>query len=378
MANQVSKIDKAKAQIVLDHPFFASILLKKQLKADSSIPTLCVDARGNISYNEKFIDGLTVPQVVWALCHEIGHVIGQHAVRRKHRDAFKWNYAGDAWINDMLDDAGVGQRIDGTVNIEGSKDKTTETIYDTLPDQPKGKNGQGDGDGDQWDNGLGHDIKDEDLTESEIKEIEANAKVEIAQAAQAAKARGKLSGKLAEIVADIINVKTPWYEILERYMTSKTQQDYTWTRPNRRFIGLDLYLPSMGTEPSMGEVVLQIDISGSVSKREIDYYNGHVSRIMKTCNPSKVHVIYTDTSVQHHEVFDQGQEVKLSFYSGGGTHMPAGFDYCAEHGIEPEVFVCLTDGYTDFGEQPDYPVVWCISSEVQAPFGENVHFEMEK
>lgn len=378
MATQVSKIDKAKAQIVLDHPFFASILLKKQLKADSSIPTLCVDARGNISYNEKFIDGLTVPQVVWALCHEIGHVIGQHAVRRKHRDAFKWNYAGDAWINDMLDDAGVGQRIDGTVNIQGSKDKTTETIYDTLPDQPKGKNGQGDGDGDQWDNGLGHDIKDEDLTESEIKEIEANAKVEIAQAAQAAKARGKLSGKLAEIVADIINVKTPWYEILERYMTSKTQQNYTWTRPNRRFIGLDLYLPSMGTEPSMGEVVLQIDISGSVSKREIDYYNGHVSRIMKTCNPSKVHVIYTDTSVQHHEVFEQGQEVKLSFYSGGGTHMPAGFDYCAEHGIEPEVFVCLTDGYTDFGEQPDYPVVWCISSEVQAPFGENVHFEMEK
>jgi predicted metal-dependent peptidase len=378
MATQVSKIDKAKAQIVLDHPFFASILLKKQLKADSSIPTLCVDARGNISYNEKFIDGLTVPQVVWALCHEIGHVIGQHAVRRKHRDAFKWNYAGDAWINDMLDDAGVGQRIDGTVNIRGSKDKTTETIYDTLPDQPKGKNGQGDGDGDQWDNGLGHDIKDEDLTESEIKEIEANAKVEIAQAAQAAKARGKLSGKLAEIVADIINVKTPWYEILERYMTSKTKQDYTWTRPNRRFIGLDLYLPSMGTEPSMGEVVLQIDISGSVSKREIDYYNGHVSRIMKTCSPSKVHVIYTDTSVQHHEVFDQGQEVKLSFYSGGGTHMPAGFDYCAEHGIEPEVFVCLTDGYTDFGEQPDYPVVWCISSEVEAPFGENVHFEMEQ
>ena len=378
MANQVSKIDKAKAQIVLDHPFFASILLKKQLKADNTIPTLCVDARGNISYNEKFIEGLTVPQVVWGLCHEIGHVIGQHAVRRKHRDAFKWNYAGDAWINDMLDDAGVGQRIEGTVNIEGSKDKTTETIYDTLPDQPKGNKGQGDGDGDQWDNGLGHDIKDEDLTESEIKEIEANAKVEIAQAAQAAKARGKLSGKLAEIVADIINVKTPWYEILERYMTSKTKQDYTWTRPNRRFIGLDLYLPSMGTEPSMGEVVLQIDISGSVSKQEIDYYNGHVSRIMKTCNPSKVHVIYTDTDVKHHEVFDEGQEVKLSFYSGGGTQMPAGFDYCAEHGIEPEVFVCLTDGYTDFGEQPDYPVVWCISSEVEAPFGENVHFEMEK
>ena len=383
MANQVSKIDKAKAQIVLDHPFFASILLKKQLKADNSIPTLCVDARGNISYNEKFIDGLTVPQIVWGLCHEIGHVIGQHAMRRKHRDAFKWNYAGDAWINDMLDDAGVGQRIEGTVDMKGSKDQTTESIYDSLPMQPpsKGKGsgqGGGDGDGQDWDNGLGNDIKDEDLTESEIKEIEAMNKVEIAQAAQAAKARGKLSGKLAEIVADIINVKTPWYDILERYMNSKTRQDYTWTRPNRRYVGMDLYLPSMATEPCMGEVVLQIDVSGSISRKELDYYNGHISRIMKSCNPEKVHVIYTDTQVQKHDVFDQGQDVKLQFYSGGGTHMPAGFDYCVEHGIEPDVFVCLTDGYTDFGEAPDFPVVWCISSDVQAPHGENVHFEMEQ
>jgi len=179
MANQVSKIDKAKAQIVLDHPFFASILLKKQLTVDNSQPTLQVDARGNIYYNEKFIEGLTVPQVVWGLCHEIGHVIGQHMTRRKHRDPFKWNYAGDAWINDMLDDARVGQRIEGTVDMQGSKDKTTETIYDELPVQPpKGKGqgqgqgqGQEQGDGDEWDNGLGNDIRNEDLTESELKEI---------------------------------------------------------------------------------------------------------------------------------------------------------------------------------------------------------------
>ena len=383
MANQVSKIDKAKAQIVLDHPFFASILLKKQLTVDNSQPTLQVDARGNIYYNEKFIEGLTVPQVVWGLCHEIGHVIGQHMTRRKHRDPFKWNYAGDAWINDMLDDAHVGQRIEGTVDMQGSKDKTTETIYDELPVQPpKGKGqgqgqGQGQEQGDEWDNGLGNDIRNEDLTESELKEIEATTKVEIAQAAQAAKARGKLGGKLAEIVADIINVKTPWYEILERYMNGKTRQDYTWTRPNRRYLSMDLYLPSMATEPCMGEVVLQIDVSGSVSKKEIEYYNGHVSRIMKSCNPSKVHVLYTDTDVLKHEVFEQGQDVVISFYSGGGTHMPAGFNYCAEHNIEPDVFVCLTDGYTDFGEEPDFPVVWCISSDIKAPHGENIHFEME-
>lgn len=376
MALQVSKLDKAKAQIVLDHPFFASILLKRKLTPRNDLPTLAVNARGDIFYNEKFIEGLTVPQVVWGLCHEIGHVVGQHALRKKHRDHQKWNYAGDAWINDMLDDCGVGQRIPNTVDMKGSKDKTTETIYDELPDQPKGGNGQGQGDS-SWDNGLGDDIMSENLTESEIKEIEANGKVEIAQAAQAAKARGKLPGKLAEMVADILNVKTPWYDILERYMTDCVKQDQTWTKPNRRHIGAGVYLPSMATEPAMGELAIQVDVSGSISKRELDYYNSHLSRIVKQCNPTKVHVLYTDTDVQKYIEFQQGEDVQLEFYSGGGTDMPAGFDYLNNKGIEPAVFVCLTDGYTGFGEPPSYPVVWCISSDVTADHGETVHFEME-
>jgi len=376
MATQVTKLDKAKAQIVLDHPFFASILLKRKLTPRNDIPTLAVNARGDIFYNEKFVESLTVPQVVWGLCHEIGHVVGQHALRIKHRKHKKWNYAGDAWINDMLDDANVGTRIPNTVDIQGSKDKTTETIYDELPEPPDGEGGEG-GESGGFDNGLGDDIMQEDLTESEIKEIEASNKVEIAQAAQAAKARGKLPGKLAEIVADILNVKTPWYDILERYMTDCVKQDYTWTKPNRKHIGAGVYLPSVASEPAMGELAIQVDVSGSISKRELDYYNGHLSRIIKQCNPTKVHVLYTDTSVQKYVEFEQGADVQLEFYSGGGTDMPAGFDFLNEKGIEPAVFICLTDGYTGFGEPPSYPVVWCISSDVTADHGETVHFEME-
>jgi predicted metal-dependent peptidase len=379
MMKSVSKLDKAKAQVVLDHPFFSSILLKKQLTPDDNIPTLCVNPRGNIRYNPKFIDSLSVPQIVWALCHEIGHVIGQHAFRRGSRDPRKWNYAGDAWINDMLNDCNVGQPIANTVNMPGSKDKTTETIYDELPDNDGGSGGSGNpGDsGDPFDNGIGDDIDYEDMTESEKKELEAQTKIEIAQAAQAAKARGKLPGKLAEIVADIINVRTPWYDILERYMVGLTKQDYSWMRPNRRFIGNGDYLPSIGTAPQMGEVVLQVDISGSVSAPEIAYYNAHVGRIIQQCQPERVHVIYTDTDVRRHDVFERGEEVQVTYHSGGGTDMTAGFAYIEEQNINPAVVVTLTDGYTPFPDELDVPSVWCISSSVVSPVGDTVHFEME-
>ena len=80
---QVSKLDKAKACIVLDHPFFASILLRRPLIKTDSVPTLAVDAKGRIYYNEKFVESLTVPQIVWGLCHEVGHVTARHSVRQQ-------------------------------------------------------------------------------------------------------------------------------------------------------------------------------------------------------------------------------------------------------------------------------------------------------
>jgi predicted metal-dependent peptidase len=136
----------------------------------------------------------------------------------------------------------------------------------------------------------------------------------------------------------------------------------------------------MGSQAAMGEVVIQVDVSGSVSERELNHYGGHMKRICEQCNPEKVHVIYTDTRVVHHDIFENGEEVKITHRTGGGTHMPAGLDYIEEKGISPAVFVTLTDGYTAFPPDQKFPSVWCISSDVKAPpeAGETIHFEMDE
>jgi len=107
-------------------------------------------------------------------------------------------------------------------------------------------------------------------------------------------------------------------------MTGMTSADYSWARPNRRFIPNGDYLPSVGKAPTMGELVVQVDVSGSISKPELDAYNGHLKRIVEQCRPEKTHVIYTDTRLQRHVEFEAGEEVQLEFYSGGGTHMAGG------------------------------------------------------
>ena len=212
-------------------------------------------------------------------------------------------------------------------------------------------------------------------SDAEAKEIDAQRKMDVAEAGQVAKMKGKLPGVLEKFATDTVDSKVPWFDVLERYMTGRVKNDYSWARPNRRYAP-DFYLPTIDGVGAMGEVVIQVDISGSISKQEIAHYNGHLKRIIEQCHPSKVHVIYTDTVVQKHEEFDTPEDVEIRFYSGGGTDMRAGFDYIEDKGLEPEVVVTLTDGYTPFPDHTTVDSVWCISSDTKSPVGETVHFSL--
>ena len=363
-----SVLDRAKANLVYRHPFFASILMRRPLIADASVGTAAVCQRGNIYYNPAFIETLSLEQCIFLLCHEVMHVVGMHAQRLHERDRDRWNIAADAWINDLLKTEGVGQFIPGGVDMPGSMHELVDDIYNKLPVQPKSKGGSG-GPG-----GIGSDLiqRGAAMSEEEAQMVTAVTKVALAQAAQAAKMMGQLPASIADLVADLIASKVPWHDVLERYMVGFTKSDPSWRRPNRRF---EAYLPSTGKLPAMGKVVLQIDVSGSISKRELDHYNGHIQRIVEMCRPEQVDVLYVDTQVAKHVTFQPDDEVKLEFYSGGGTDMEAGFRYIEKEGMDPDVVVVLTDGYTGFTTPPDVPVVWVCSTKQEIPYGTVIRFD---
>ena len=401
MTQQFSKLDKAKTQLVLDHPFFASILARRELILTENIPSARVNRRGQIYINPKWIESLTVAQVVYLLAHEVMHVALQHASRIGSREPKRWNLAGDAVINGTLSKANVGEFIPGGIQYPGAENMSTEDMYalvmQQFPMDSEGK-GKGKGEGNAKGNtcneipdpdgeqeGIGEDLDQdgEPLTEGEQNEVDGHIRVEIAEAMQTAKVRGKLPGVLEKFATELINVKTPWYEILERYMVAFTAGEISWRRANRRY--QDVYLPSVGKVQRMGRIGMLTDISGSVSKQEIQHYNGHMKRIIELCVPDGVYLAYCDTHVQHEDLYtiDELDDVQVKFYSGGGTNMVTGLDHMADSGHEMDVVVVLTDGYTPFpadGSKYPWPVIWCISSEVKAPekAGMTVHFEVER
>jgi predicted metal-dependent peptidase len=379
--SKISVLDKAKATIVLDYPFFSSILLRKPMTADPKIQTIGINAHGHIRYNPEWIESLSVKQAVFVLCHEVLHYAGMDAIRVGNRDKKQWNQAADEFINDTLINLQIGEPPASLHTKAGARENTREELYDMIVAQPQSQKGKGKGKPDSSGDGdpMGDDIDyDDEMTDSEASEAESEAKLVVAEAAAAAKMRGNLPGLLEKFATDAVQSKVPWYDILERFMTERMSNDLSWRKPNRRFMASEQkwYLPTLDSEGAMGELAVQVDISGSISREEIKHYNGHLKRIVEMCRPQKIHVIYTDTEVQKHEVFDRPEDMEITYHSGGGTDMRAGFHYLDKEDIKPVCMVTLTDGYTPFPDHTELPAIWCISSEVQSPTGETIHFDL--
>ena len=366
------KVGKAKSLLILDHPFFGTACTKRPIIYTDTVPTAAMSATGQMYMNVDFCAPLSVQQLMFLLAHEAMHYMLAHGLRRGHRDPQAWNVAADKVINDTLIDAGVGDFIDGGITLDGAREMAAESLYDENDD------GAGQGPG-----GLGNDIGDptdadgQPLDDATIHQLEAEAKIDAIQSAKAAKAVGKLPASIERMVEELVNVSTPWYDILERFMAGKIKDGYSWNRPNRRFIARNIYIPGTDYVPKMGPVVIGVDTSGSIGPDEIAMFNGHINRIIDTCNPEVVHVVYCDYDVAGvDEYTPEDFPVTIQCKGGGGTSFKPVFDWIDTNAIDPECVVYLTDGYGDQSEfTTNHETVWLTTGTEAFDWGHVIKFE---
>jgi len=321
--------------------------------------------------NPAFVDPLTVRNLMFLLAHEALHYMLCHSLRLGTRNHKAWNVACDKVINDTLVDAKVGDPIDGGVYMDGARDFSAEELYDEADADGPGPGGIG------IDVGAPCDDGGQPLDDSQIHQLEAQAKIEAVQATKAAKAIGKLPGSIERLVDQLVNVSTPWHEILERFMIAKVKDGYSWKRPNRRFMASGMYLPGHDTKPQMGEVVIGVDTSGSIGDAELAMFGGHINRILHTCNPEKVYVVFCHSQISKVvEYTPEDFPINLKSTETGGTAFSPVFDYIDDNGIEPEVVVYLTDGLGDQNNfTTTHETVWLTTYSEDFDWGTVIKFE---
>lgn len=379
------RLSKAKSKLIIDHPFIGTIainmkmIISDQTEEGHAIPTAATDGK-SVWFNPKFIEPLTDEQLAFLVAHECLHPMLEHNFRRQARDPMKWNKAADYVINQLLKDEGIGQFIDGGCldpNIYKAGGGMSEGIYNILPDSAGGDGnyqivligqpGAGKGNQNPYD-----EVLDGGKTRQEMEQQQADWKIKVAQAGQAAKMMGKMSANMQRLVDEVLAPKVDWREVLRRFVEKVRTDQRSWQRPNRRFITQGLYMPSISGE-SLGEIAFAIDCSGSIGQKEINQFAAEIMTVKEEGNPLKIHLIYFDSEVCHYEGFSRDDEVHVEPHGGGGTAFSPVFRYMDQHQIEPIACIFLTDlCCNDFGPCPSYPTLWVSTMDGKAPWGEVV------
>jgi predicted metal-dependent peptidase len=368
------KLVQARTNLLMDHEFFGALATRLDLVASERFPTMATDGR-SIYYNPAFVEKMTVHETCGVICHEVLHVTQGHCWRRGGREYKAWQRATDLAINPIILNAGLVLPTGGLVNPKYDG-WAAEQIYPLeQQEQEKGGGGQGQDSGNEPDSGCG-EVLDNTGPESEVERAEWETAV--MQAAQAAKAQGKLPAGMERLVEQLGKARVDWKSVMRRFIQQSCKADYTWKKPAVRYLASGLYLPSLYSE-AMPPVVDGIDTSGSVENAELAVFEAEQNAIMREVLPEKLYAVYCDAKVQKVDEFERGEVITFKPKGGGGTDFRPVFSWVEKEGIDPACLVYLTDGMGTYPEQPPpYPVLWVMTTDVQAPFGEIIKIQMEQ
>lgn len=376
----MSVFSNARAQLVLQHPFFATLALYLEPVSTDDIKTAATDGY-RLLHNPKWLEelkaqyGLSVVSAI--IAHEVMHCALNHLTRRGTRDIKLWNYAADYAVNIILYEAGL-RLPQGALLDHKYKDMPAEQIYEQIAQKSAEQNGfkpNGDiiDDHSVWQKSV-CGIKDNQnacngsgtfLSDS-AKAIEEEWKARVAAAVQAARNQGRFPAGLERLTDALLKPCIPWKEVLADYM-ERICREYVWGPFDRRFTYSGTYIPSTGQD-GLNEIVVALDTSGSVSQKELSQFLAEVKAIADI-GANTLHIVFCDASIGAWYTVELGEDLPhIKATGGGGTDFRPVFRAIEEKNVYPSVLIYYTDGYGSFPEkQPDYPVLWALAKNHKEP-----------
>ncbi len=414
---------RARAKLVLDHPFFGSLALRLNLAEDENCRDLWTDGK-TLACNPLYACALSEDKLVGAQAHEIMHLACRHNLRRGAREEGMWNKACDLAINQILLESGFSLPEGFTFDPKYSG-RSVDDIYAALlrlrEEEARGgaKNSMPDGESDSAefsDGARGGAGEDEDGNDNggaadgenhekgtlkanggalsvsgeagnqhlgEMKNFqgevrdhptvseknerhsrenaEREAEISVQQAAQRALNMGDVPAGLSRFLRKIAPPPLDWRELLRRFLENCRIGDYSWSQPNRRYLFQNIYLPSM-LEPRLPELVLAVDSSGSVDEDALARFCSELSSILENFDTT-LSIFFHDTQVYEGPTLTrQDLPFRLTPTGGGGTdYRPVGA-HLKERELNPAALLWFTDLECDrFPEEPEFPVLWAVT-----------------
>jgi len=395
------KVQNARLALVQEFVFFGSVFFRVNVFEDPTCETAWTDGP-NIGYNLDYAASLKHEEIVGLFVHEIKHIMNKHHLRQALNPDFKRNHgkfnrAADYALNPGIHGTpGMAVNPNWLMDLTQWPDDLAENIFYQLSDDPSDDKHADGGTGDEDPKtgqprtgpsmpGEVRPFKDGKASKAEVDQ----ASNEIDQWVQAAALKGKGHGSLTAdekaLIKQIVSPTVHWTDELQHLMDEITKDDYTWTRPNNRYMQQGCYLPSM-YDQHMSDLVFYVDTSGSLTDKQLAQIMAEIRVIIMAYN-IRVIVIYWDTGFRNMEVFEpidvMASDWALNARGRGGTN----FTHCwyqleklDEISGDPKGIVFFSDNETTQWPlfEPDCPVVWCQVPDDDGRFNDNYSRHMPK
>ena len=391
------RVQKAKISLMRNpkYALWSGIMMVGKTEVRDDVPTAYTNGRDEV-YGRDFVATLNDKELAFVILHENLHKAFRHLfIWRKlwEENPMLSNQACDHVINLMLVESDPHEtllampRRDGKrvgVYDEQYKGMNAKQVFDLLKQEQESQeggegSGEGGGDGGFDEHGWA-DAKE--LSEEQQKELGKEIDRALRQGQIAAsKIAGKNGSSMDRAIGELLKPKVDWKAELREFVTSTcaNKDASSWRKVNRRFIGGDLYMPSLIGE-SVGRIVVGVDTSGSIGGVILDRFLSEVKALADEVKPEAIDLLYWDTEVAGHEVYDMSSLGSIVDSTkpkgGGGTDAACVPAYIKEKALKPECVVMLTDGYVSSWGDYDVPVLWVVvgSSQV-APCGKTINVE---
>ena len=302
------RISRAKVRLMLHQPFWGHLAIHLEAVADPTIArgTMATDG-SKLYYDPETVDTWTDDELTGGVAHEVGHPAFGHLWRRENRDFRIWNYSTDYALNLLLDKEGF--ELPRGVLLDHQYDNmSAEAVYSRLLDMVKQELATLD-DPDKWQeatsrqSGQEKDKQSEHAGGRQEQQGEANSgtassaqiwRQRVTQAAVAARVAGKLPAHIAALVEDVLAPILPWRVLLQEFIQQTKTDDYRMCPPNKKFLWMPLYMPSLSGEHL--EIAVAIDTSGSTIPVR-GRFAAEVEAILQQFSGWRVHLFMCDAAV---------------------------------------------------------------------------------
>ncbi len=378
-------------------PYLSTLLFTLRSVPSKELPTLAVDDGWRMYYNEEFVLQ-QIPEVLATMVlHEAMHCVSKHGPRFQalNQEAAHhniWNLAGDANINNVLDESKMpwGEfppvRYETLSKYGVKQDMTTETAYFTMLEYFDRHPEEGEETSDcgsvMGGSARGYELPRNDENSPAVKRDQQDViRDRVAQDVlnhAGAKGIGSVPGALLRWANELLNPKIDWRRALAgAFRTSLAtvlgRKDYTYTRPSRRQGAMsnstyEIILPAM-RKPAPPPIAIVVDTSGSISDKEITEFLSEIEGIAKSNGISQgLTVIPCDAEVGEIQKLRSLSGISnLRITGGGGTDLRVGIEAATKLKQIPRIIIVLTDGYTPWPEKlepkVDALIICCSAQE---------------